>query len=99
MKPNLIKHGLTMLAASAALGLTFCATAQPSSSPSGGGELRGCRPRVLIVMTGREQLGIRDAAQAGGAFAFLVKPFDDESFIALIRRAFDHDDSYGPKVP
>ena len=41
----------------------------------------------VIVMTGREEPGIRSAAGAGGAFAFLVKPFDDEAFIALIRRA------------
>jgi DNA-binding NtrC family response regulator len=41
----------------------------------------------VIVMTGREQPGIRTAALAGGAFAFLVKPFDDEAFIALIRSA------------
>lgn len=41
----------------------------------------------VIVMTGREEPGIRAAALAGGAFAFLVKPFDNEAFIALIRRA------------
>jgi two-component system response regulator FixJ len=41
----------------------------------------------VIVMTGREEPGIRAAALAGGALAFLVKPFDDEAFIALIRRA------------
>ena len=43
----------------------------------------------VIVMTAREQPGIRDAALAGGAAAFLVKPFDDQAFIALIRRALD----------
>jgi FixJ family two-component response regulator len=43
----------------------------------------------VIVMTGQERPGIRDAALAGGALAFLVKPFDDESFITLIRRALD----------
>ena len=41
----------------------------------------------VIVMTGREEPGIRAAALAGGGLAFLVKPFDDEAFIALIRRA------------
>ena len=41
----------------------------------------------VIVMTGREEPGIRAAALAGGALAFLVKPFDDEAFLALIRRA------------
>ena len=37
-------------------------------------------------------------APAGGAFAFLVKPFDDEAFIALIRLALDPGASNGPKV-
>ena len=41
----------------------------------------------VIVMTGREEPGIRAAALAAGALAFLVKPFHDEAFIALIRRA------------
>ena len=41
----------------------------------------------VIVMTGREQPGIRASALAGGAFAFLLKPFDDEAFLSLIRRA------------
>jgi len=31
----------------------------------------------VIVMTGREEAAIRTAALTGGAFAFLVKPFDD----------------------
>jgi FixJ family two-component response regulator len=53
----------------------------------------------VIVMTGREQPGIRAAALAAGAFAFLVKPFDDEAFIALIHRALTPGASYGPKVP
>jgi FixJ family two-component response regulator len=53
----------------------------------------------VIVMTGREQPGIRAAALAGGAFAFLVKPFDDEAFIALIHRALNPGAEYGPKVP
>ena len=53
----------------------------------------------VIVMTGREQPGIRAAALAGGAVAFVVKPFDDEAFIALIRRALDPGASYGPKEP
>jgi FixJ family two-component response regulator len=43
----------------------------------------------VIVMTGQERPGIRDAALAGGALAFLVKPFDDETFITLIHRALD----------
>jgi FixJ family two-component response regulator len=39
------------------------------------------------VITGREEAAIRIAALEGGAIAFLVKPFDDEAFLALVRRA------------
>lgn len=53
----------------------------------------------VIVMTGREQPGIRAAALAAGAFAFLVKPFDDEALLALIHRALDPGASHGPGVP
>ena len=41
----------------------------------------------VIVMTGRETPAIRAAALEGGAFAFLIKPFDDESFLSLVRQA------------
>ena len=41
----------------------------------------------VIVMTGRETPAIRAAAMEGGAFAFLLKPFDDEAFLALVRQA------------
>jgi len=41
----------------------------------------------VIVMTGRETSAIRAAALEGGAFAFLVKPFDDEAFLSLVRQA------------
>jgi two-component system nitrogen regulation response regulator GlnG len=41
----------------------------------------------VIVMTGRETPTIRAAALEGGAFAFLIKPFDDESFLSLVRQA------------
>src|SRR5208283_110171 len=41
----------------------------------------------VIVMTGRETPAIRAAALQGGAFAFLVKPFDDEEFLSLVRQA------------
>jgi len=43
----------------------------------------------VIVITGREEPTIRAAALAGGAFAFLVKPFEDEAFLALVRGAID----------
>ena len=41
----------------------------------------------VIVMTGRETPTIRAAALEGGAFAFLLKPFDDEAFLTLVRQA------------
>ena len=41
----------------------------------------------VIVMTGRETPAIRAAAFEGGAIAFLVKPFDDETFLSLVRQA------------
>jgi len=41
----------------------------------------------VIIMTGREEPQTRPAALEGGAFAFLVKPFDDEVFLTLVRRA------------
>jgi len=41
----------------------------------------------VIVMTGRETPAIPTAALNGGAFAFLVKPFDDEAFLSLVRQA------------
>lgn len=53
----------------------------------------------VIVMTGREEPGIRAAALAAGAFAFLVKPFDDEAFIALIRHALEPGALSGTKMP
>jgi Response regulator containing CheY-like receiver, AAA-type ATPase, and DNA-binding domains len=41
----------------------------------------------VIVMTGRETPAIRAAALEGGAFAFVLKPFDDETFLSLVRQA------------
>ena len=41
----------------------------------------------VIVMTGRETPAIRTAALEGGAFAFLVKPFEDGEFLSLVRQA------------
>ena len=43
----------------------------------------------VIIMTGRETPTIRAAALEGGAFAFLVKPFDDAAFLLLVRQALD----------
>jgi FixJ family two-component response regulator len=41
----------------------------------------------VIVMTGRETPAIRAAALEGGAFAFVLKPFDDETFLSLVHQA------------
>jgi len=41
----------------------------------------------VIVITGRETSAIRAGALEGGAFAFLVKPFDDEAFLSLVNQA------------
>jgi FixJ family two-component response regulator len=41
----------------------------------------------VIVITGREEVHARPAALTGGAFAFLLKPFDDEVFLTLVRSA------------
>jgi FixJ family two-component response regulator len=41
----------------------------------------------VIVITGRETPAIRAAALEGGAFAFLVKPFNDETFLSLVGQA------------
>jgi FixJ family two-component response regulator len=41
----------------------------------------------VIVMTGRETPAIRAAAWESGAVAFVLKPFDDEAFLSLVRQA------------
>jgi FixJ family two-component response regulator len=50
--------------------------------------LREVSPETkVIMMTGRETPAIRAAALQAGAFGFLVKPFDDETFLCLVRQA------------
>jgi FixJ family two-component response regulator len=50
--------------------------------------LREVSPETkVIMMTGRETPAIRAAALQAGAFGFLVKPFDDEAFLCLVRQA------------
>jgi DNA-binding NarL/FixJ family response regulator len=41
----------------------------------------------VIVITAREIPAIRAAALQGGASAFVLKPFDDEVFLSLVRQA------------
>jgi FixJ family two-component response regulator len=51
-------------------------------------QLREVSPATkVIMMTARETPAIRAAAFQGGAFGFLVKPFDDAAFLCLVRQA------------
>jgi FixJ family two-component response regulator len=51
-------------------------------------QLRVVSPKTkVIVMTAREIPAIRAAALEGGAFAFLMKPFEDEVFLFLVHQA------------
>jgi two-component system response regulator FixJ len=44
----------------------------------------------VIVITGREDSAARITAMQTGIIAFLMKPFDDEQFLALVHRALGH---------
>lgn len=44
----------------------------------------------VIVITGREDSAVRITATQIGITAFLIKPFDDEQFLALVHRALGH---------
>ena len=41
----------------------------------------------VIVMTGRKDSAVEKTAMEYGATAFFTKPFDDEEFLAAVRRA------------
>jgi FixJ family two-component response regulator len=41
----------------------------------------------IIFMTGRDDPSVRQTALDGGAFAFLTKPFEDETLVRLIHNA------------
>jgi two-component system response regulator FixJ len=67
--------------------------------------LREFSPDTRVVMiTGREAPAIRADAIKGGASAFLVKPFEDELFLAAVREALgeaqsDADvDGFAPRI-
>jgi FixJ family two-component response regulator len=54
-------------------------------------QLREFSPKTRVVMmTGREEPALRAVALQGGAFAFLVKPFEDHAFLAAIHGALRH---------
>ena len=41
----------------------------------------------IIFISGRDDPSVRETALAAGAFGFLSKPFDDEAFVQLVRKA------------
>ena len=43
----------------------------------------------IIFMTGRDDPLVRQTALDGGAFAFLTKPFEDETLVRLIHKALE----------
>ena len=47
----------------------------------------------VIVITGHEDTAARVLAMRIGTVAFLIKPFDDEQFLATVHRALGHPDS------
>jgi FixJ family two-component response regulator len=42
----------------------------------------------IIFLTGRDDPSVRRTALDSGAFAFLTKPFRDETFLELVKNAF-----------
>jgi len=50
-------------------------------------------PTRVIVITAREDLAARATAMAIGPVAFFMKPFDDEKFIAAVRKALGNEAS------
>jgi FixJ family two-component response regulator len=43
----------------------------------------------IIFITAHDEVGVRERAMAGGAVAFLRKPFNDELFIKTLRAALE----------
>jgi FixJ family two-component response regulator len=41
----------------------------------------------IIFISGRDDPSVRQSALEAGAFGFLLKPFDDEVFLQLVRKA------------
>ncbi len=44
----------------------------------------------VIILTSKDDPSVRSQALAGGAFAFFLKPVDDEKFLAGIQAAVSH---------
>ena len=50
--------------------------------------LRTASPETRIIfISGRDDPSVRHTALEAGAFGFLSKPFDDEAFLQLVRKA------------
>jgi arylsulfatase len=75
MNIHLQKYGLTMLTASAALGLTSCATAQPAASSGGGGNTR---PNIVMLMTDDTGWGDFGCYSGGGMSLGHPTPYIDQ---------------------
>jgi FixJ family two-component response regulator len=41
----------------------------------------------VIIITASDEDSVRNAAMLGGAFAYFVKPFDDDAFLAAVYQA------------
>ena len=50
---------------------------------------RSPQTRVIFI-TGHEDSAAKATVMPAGAFAFFVKPFDNQRFLAAVRDAFDH---------
>jgi FixJ family two-component response regulator len=44
----------------------------------------------VIFITGHEDPAAKATVMRAGAFAFFIKPFDNQQFLAAVRDAFDH---------
>jgi FixJ family two-component response regulator len=53
---------------------------------------RSPQTRVIFI-TGHADHAAESTVMQAGAFAFFNKPFDDEKFLAAVRRAFNHSSS------
>ncbi len=47
----------------------------------------------VIIITGRDDRATRATAMQAGAFAFFIKPFDDDQFLGAVHRALGHSES------
>ena len=57
---------------------------------------RSPQTRVIFI-TGREDAAAESMVISAGAFAFFIKPFDDEKFLATVHRALDNGPAESPE--